>query len=63
MQYIILEKQSNQINLCDISSYQLNLCNISSEIPQSQTADKLVVPQERATQQLQDTRKTNWLSN
>ena len=29
------------------------------EIPQSQAADNLVVPRERATQQSRDTRKTN----
>ena len=43
-----------------VKSFELKLVSeYGQEIPQSQTADKPMAPQGRATKQSQDTRKTN----
>ena len=39
--------------------YRKIVSEYDQEIPQSQTADKLMAPQGRATQPSRDTRKTN----
>ena len=62
--YIIMLYRIHETILILISlkhkfSYPEKNSEYDQEIPQSQTADKLMAPRGRATQSLRDTRKTN----
>ena len=58
MEFIIL-KTSDLLEHLVMLLTSVIVSEYDQEIPQSQTADKPMVPRGRATQQSQDTRKTN----